>query len=183
MKSHSSVDDGPWMTEYEQAWEGFRHVHATIWQAFYSLGAVTVALFGLAAFSEGDLVSWFLAFGPVPLLFWCLFVFAPMNHYGDKRVGRARDIEEALTSQQKPSLKLAHEFLDRRSSTGPSAVERTFVMWLGELPRRIWRAFWPFPPSVRFGVGLLTGALLALEGFIIYQIFHGNVSTLTGGAA
>lgn len=81
--------------EYQQCAESYRHTYATIWQAGGLFGIVSGALVGLSA-SDGTLPPIIQVLAPLPLLFWYLGIFRPMNRYGELRGERLAEIELIL---------------------------------------------------------------------------------------
>jgi hypothetical protein len=86
--------------EYQLAASRYENIYEALWQIFSYLSAVTGALlaFGGDRFQSNFL--WVLA--SLPLLFWYLSTYLPLNHYGDlcltRLVGIEKDINDLSTS-------------------------------------------------------------------------------------
>ena len=127
-----------YLTEYEQCMESYRHTYQTIWQ----VGSIFAAIGG-AMFAFGDnagKLSWTQTFAPLPLLFWYLGVFLPMDRYGDVRRARLVWIESAINREW--GLSLSH-YRDLQTL---------------ETKRKVSMGRWTLtlPPRVRLAVHLLS---------------------------
>ncbi|NGN65529.1 hypothetical protein G5C51_16695 [Streptomyces sp. A7024] len=90
-----------YLVEYQQCMESYRHTYATIWQASGLFAAIGAGLLTLGKGSHIELIA------PVPIIFWYLGVFMPLNRYGEMRNDRLAEIEERL-SEAIPGLDMQH---------------------------------------------------------------------------
>jgi hypothetical protein len=98
------------LKEYEECAECFRHTYETIWQSSILFATFSVAVFGFFFSFHSDLKIYLVYLPFVSLssiLVWWLMIFEPMNHYGDIRQERCKEIEEEL-SKIVPNLKMSH---------------------------------------------------------------------------
>ena len=115
-----------YLTEYEQAWQGFRHVYETAWQVFAAIAAISTALLVLSYVVDGQVRSAAQLAASIVILFWALGMYLPMHHYGDQRAKRAEEIETALQCLG-IHMKLAHEYRSRADTLLWKALQ---VRWL-----------------------------------------------------
>lgn len=106
-KTNSSLQISPeafqaYLVEYQECIESYRHTYGTIWQAGAFSAAIAAAIISFTG--NGDLFQFFT---PLPLIFWYLGIFIPMNRYGELRNDRLMEIEELLNDNI-PSLKMRH---------------------------------------------------------------------------
>ena len=85
--------------EYEEASEGFRHVHETAWQAGSALFVASGAIAGLGGGSESDVI---LALAVVPFAIWFWAVFSPFEHTADSRAVRLAELEHWFSNIAPP---------------------------------------------------------------------------------
>jgi ribosomal protein S27E len=87
-----------YLREYEQCAESYRQTYATIWQA----GAVCIALSAAwIAIGKGQagiesMPYWFKSTMLLPVLFWWVGIFLPMERYAEQRSTRLGKIESEL---------------------------------------------------------------------------------------
>jgi len=98
------------LKEYKQSAECFRHTYTTIWQSGIMFATFSVAIFGFY-FSFQNQLHISLPYLPFislsSIIIWWLMVFEPMNHYGDVREERCKEIESEL-SKIVPNLTMKH---------------------------------------------------------------------------
>lgn len=98
------------LEEYKESAECFRHTYATIWQSGIMFATFSAAIFGFF-FSFQNQLHIYLPYFPFislsSIIIWWIMVFEPMNHYGDVREKRCREIEEEL-SKTIPNLNMKH---------------------------------------------------------------------------
>ncbi|HKM65647.1 MAG TPA: hypothetical protein VJX70_00665 [Candidatus Acidoferrum sp.] len=94
--------------EYQLAASRYENIYKALWQIFSYLSAVTGALltFGGDHFQSNFL--WVLA--SLPLLFWYLSTYSPMNHYGDLCLTRLAGIEDDINALSDSKLKHYKDF-------------------------------------------------------------------------
>lgn len=142
------------ITEYEQCMESYRHTYETIWQASALFSAISAAIvaFGDRIGSFSDLIA------PLPVIFWYVGIFRPMNRYGEARNDRLVEIEESL-SRAIPGLDMRHY---RRFSTlrkSESGLRRALMFrWLTR-------------PRVKEVVTIFGVGLIALEVYLLVREF------------
>ncbi len=91
-----------YLLEYEQRVESYRHTYETIWQASALFAALSA---GVLAFRDSIPHANLLA--PLPVIFWFLGIYRPMNRYGEMRNDRLVEIE-TLLSAHVPDLEMRH---------------------------------------------------------------------------
>lgn len=94
--------------EYEQAAQRFENIYKAIWQIFSYMAALTAAIFAFGA-SNFPLPAVVLI-APLPLLFWWLAIFIPMDFYGRQARTRLSGIEDKIndTFLKGNEIQLAH---------------------------------------------------------------------------
>lgn len=98
------------LKEYEEAAECFRHTYETIWQSSILFATFSVAVFGFFFSFHSDLkmyVTYLPFISLSSIIVWWLMIFEPMNHYGDIRQERCKEIEKEL-SKIIPNLNMSH---------------------------------------------------------------------------
>ena len=83
--------------EYEKGAERYENIYKAVWANFSYL---TVVSGGIYAFGS-RLFSWEMTavLAVIPLVFWWLAIFEPMNRYGDEVAGRLSEVEKILNSR------------------------------------------------------------------------------------
>ena len=143
-----------YLTEYEQCAESYRHTYATIWQAGGLFGVISGAIVAIGS-TEGGLDPIIQVLAPVPLLFWYLGIFRPMNRYGEWRSRRLTDIETRL-EEIVPRLDMRHfRQYDRDRKSESRAYRLVTFKW-------VWR------PRVSEMVSVFGTALLVAEVLLIW---------------
>jgi hypothetical protein len=140
------------ITEYEQCMESYRHTYETIWQASALFAAISAAIvaFGDRIGSVSDLIA------PLPVIFWYLGIFRPMNRYGEARNDRLVEIEESL-SRAIPGLDMRHYRRFSALRKSESGLRRALTLqWL----RR---------PRVKEVVTIFGVSLIALEVYLLVR--------------
>jgi hypothetical protein len=101
-----------YLAEYAQCADSYRHTYQTIWSAGSVFFAVSGGILALQAKSgsAGSAALWALAL--LPIWFWYLAIFRPMDRYGQVRRKRLADIE-TIFNQKFPPIAMAH-FLDKK---------------------------------------------------------------------
>lgn len=100
--------------EYQLAAGRYENIYKAIWQIFSYLSAVAAAIltFGGDHFQQNLL--WALA--ALPLFFWYLSTFLPMNRYGDLCLTRLADTETAINGLIAPATIMHYtDFRNNRS--------------------------------------------------------------------
>jgi hypothetical protein len=135
------------LREYAECAECFRHTYTTIWQSGILFATFSVAVFGFF-FSFQSVLNINLSYLPLislsSIILWWLMIFEPMNHYGDIREERCKQIEEEL-SKIIPNLNMKHF--------------RTY----GATKRRFLR--------VRWGVRVLAIVIIMLMLLLVLNVF------------
>jgi hypothetical protein len=90
-----------YLVEYQQCMESYRHTYATIWQASGLFAAISA---GVVTLGKGPYIE---IIAPIPVIFWYVGIFIPMNRYGEIRNDRLAAIEERL-SEAIPDLDMRH---------------------------------------------------------------------------
>jgi hypothetical protein len=116
-----------YLTEYQQCMESYRHTYQTIWQVGSIFAAITGGLFAFTGEAEGLPPGQ--VFAPVPLLFWYVGVFLPMDQYGEVRRKRLVALEEFMNKEW--NLGLSHyRDLDCQ-------IDRRTLFWNVRWPLRV----------------------------------------------
>jgi hypothetical protein len=99
--------------EYQLAAGRYENIYKALWQIFSYLSAVTGALltFGGDHFQQNFL--WVLA--SLPLFFWYLSTYLPMNYYGDLCLMRLVAVETDINRESGADIKHYAHFSDNRS--------------------------------------------------------------------
>lgn len=152
--SDQRVFDG-YKMEYEQCAESYRHTYATIWQAGGLFGVISGAIVAVGSSGDGGLDPLLQVLAPLPLLFWYLGIFRPMNRYGEWRSKRLSVLEEEVFPKLESRLEMLHfsEYNTRRKKESSLYRALTFK-W-------IWR------PRVNEIVSILGISLLVAELVLI----------------
>jgi hypothetical protein len=107
------------LTEYSECADTYRHTYQTIWTAGSVLFAVSGGILGLLSHATATVDARVLAIALVPIWFWYLAVFRPMDRYGKMRRARLAAVEKGLNAAI-PSLGMAHfsdsDILDTKSA-------------------------------------------------------------------
>jgi hypothetical protein len=90
-----------YLIEYQECMESYRHTYATIWQASGLFAAISAGVLTLGKGSYIDVIA------PIPVIFWYIGIFIPMNRYGEIRNDRLAAIEQLL-SDAIPDLDMRH---------------------------------------------------------------------------
>jgi hypothetical protein len=146
-----------YMTEYEQCAESYRHTYATIWQAGGLFGIISGAIVAIGS-TQGSLDPIIQVLAPLPLVFWYLGIFRPMNRYGEWRSRRLSDLEARLEDIV-PGLDMWHfrqYEADRKSESG--VYRLVTFKW-------VWR------PRVSEIVSIFGTALLIAEVLLIWVYY------------
>lgn len=85
-----------YLAEYHECMESYRHTYETIWQAGGVFAAISAGLVAFGDRGEGGALALGQVLAPLPVIFWYLGVFRPMNRYGEMRNDRLKDIEAIL---------------------------------------------------------------------------------------
>lgn len=118
--------------EYEQCVSSYHNIYQEIWKIFSYLTAISAAvlIFGREYFSPGIA----LAVSMLPLIFWFLGVYLPMDRYGNMRVDRLAAIEKRLDDDY--GVSLSHFIAMRGKACWPLIHPKFGVGW------RVRRAVW-----------------------------------------
>jgi hypothetical protein len=119
--------------EYEQCVSSYQNIYEEVWRIFSYLSAISAAIlvFGREFFSLGFTVS----VSMLPLIFWFLGVYLPMNRYGYMRSRRLARIEEKLNDDY--GVELQH-FSLLESRTDREVMKQYGFGW------RVHTAAWAF---------------------------------------
>ena len=79
-----------YLAEYKECAECYRHTYSTIYQ---SGGLLATASGALMAFASSPIIQ---SISLLPILFWYIGIFIPMNSYAEHRSTRLKNIEEEL---------------------------------------------------------------------------------------
>ena len=82
--------------EYQKAADRYDNIYKAIWTNFSYMAIVAGGILTFGKDKLGIYMAGFLAF--VPLIFWWLASFEPMNRYGDRVVDRLADIEKRINT-------------------------------------------------------------------------------------
>jgi hypothetical protein len=101
--------------EYEIAAARYENIYKAIWQNFYYMGILSAAI--LTFGSKNLLLSITIIASLLPLSFWYLATYIPMDHYGKLTARRLGEIENDLNNcylnNTPPKLKIYAEFSER----------------------------------------------------------------------
>jgi magnesium-transporting ATPase (P-type) len=91
--------------EYEKAAERYENIYQAVWTNFSYMAAVAAGIlsFGSSAFQIKEVP---VLLACIPLFFWYLATFLPLNEYGDQVMQRLRDLES--TFNKKYGMDLSH---------------------------------------------------------------------------
>lgn len=96
--------------EYEQAAQRYENIYKAIWQIFSYMSALAAAIVAFGANNLPLLIVVFIA--PLPLFFWLVAIYIPMDFYGNRARRRLAEIEEGINTKflqnAPPKLKLKH---------------------------------------------------------------------------
>ena len=117
---------GLFKLEYEQAAERYENIYKAIWQIFsyMSILAAGILTFGSRRSSLPIQVTAFIAL--IPLVFWFLAIYIPMNRYGEDQGKHLADMENGINDITKdfknPCWQLKHyKIFDARKKKLDSA--------------------------------------------------------------
>jgi hypothetical protein len=149
-----------YLIEYQQCMENFRHIFATIWQAGALFAAISA---GILAFSGSPILGNTLTgippliqvLVPIPVIFWYLGIYRPMNRYCELDNDRLVQIEHLLNNAV-PGLEMSHfrTFSSSRKKEG-------FV-------KRLVRFKWLLKPRVVEIVTLFGCSLILTEIYLLW---------------
>lgn len=105
--------------EYETAAERYENIYKAVWANFSYLTVVSggIYAFGSRLFSW----EWTTVMAVLPLVFWWLAIFEPMNRYGYDVETRLSDIERILNAAYEGEL------IDRLQRSPPAAMPKEFT--------------------------------------------------------
>lgn len=88
---------GMFKLEYEQAAQRYENIYKAIWQIFSYMSALAAAI---VAFGANNLpLSTVIYISPLPLLFWFVAIYIPMDFYGQQSRQRLAKIEGDINEQ------------------------------------------------------------------------------------
>lgn len=102
--------------EYEQAAQRYENIYKAIWQIFSYMSALAAAI---VAFGANNLpLSTVVYITPLPLLFWLVAIYIPMDFYGQQSRQRLanieKDINEGFLNYSQKKLKHFSDFQAQR---------------------------------------------------------------------
>lgn len=94
--------------EYEQAAQRYENIYKAIWQIFSYMTALAAAIVAFGANTLPSLAVVLIA--PIPLLFWLLAIYIPMDFYGNQSRERLARIENEMNTEflKYSKIKLDH---------------------------------------------------------------------------
>lgn len=131
----SSAAFQAYLVEYEQCMQNYRHTFATIWQAGALFAAISAGIIAFAGSSpightSTGLTPLILVLVPIPLIFWYLGIYRPMNRYCEQDNDRLVQIEDFLSSTI-PDLNMRHMRVFSSSRKGETFIKRLLSFkWL-----------------------------------------------------
>jgi transposase len=155
-----------YLVEYEQCMQNFRHIYATIWQAGALFAAISAGIIAFASSSNFGHTSDGLSpliqvLVPIPVIFWYLGIFRPMNRYCEQDNDRLVQIEQLL-SESVPGLNMRHfrAFSSSRKDEG--------------FAKRALKFKWLLKPRVVEVVSIFGFILIIIEIYLfwIYYLSH-----------
>lgn len=152
-----------YLVEYQQCMQNFRHIYATIWQAgalFAAISAGIIAFAGAsivrsASFAVPPLIQ---VLAPIPVIFWYLGIYRPMNRYCEQDNDRLVQIEQLL-SEAIPGLDMRHFRIFSSSRKGEGFT------------KRILKFKWLLKPRVVEIVTIFGLALIILEIYLLWLYY------------
>lgn len=107
--------------EYEQAVQRYENIYKDIWQIFSYMAVLTGVILTFGS-SQLPLVA-AIIIGPIPLVFWYLAIFIPMDRYGQLVKDRLKEIESSINNDFLASsqYKFNHYIEFTKSSSGSGA--------------------------------------------------------------
>jgi hypothetical protein len=99
--------------EYEKAVERYENIYKAVWQNFSYMSIVAggILTFGSSVLGDYTLTAFLSC---IPLLFWYVVTFVPMNGYGYKASDQLAEIENKLNSLAGTDLNHFRNFKERR---------------------------------------------------------------------
>jgi hypothetical protein len=94
--------------EYQLAAARYENIYKAIWQIFSYLAAVTGAILTFGGDHFQHNLLWVLV--SLPLFFWCVSTYLPMDRYGHSCVARLAKIEEEINGLSGSDIKHYSEF-------------------------------------------------------------------------
>lgn len=83
--------------EYEQTAQRYENIYKAIWQIFSYMTALTAAI---VAFGSNNLPSLIVVIiTPLPIFFWLMAIYFPMDSYGQQSRQRLANIETDINEQ------------------------------------------------------------------------------------
>lgn len=116
--------------EYDLAAKRYDNIYRAIWQNFSYMAALSAGIvaFGSRAYST-DVVA-FIAL--IPLVFWFLATFLPMDRYGENTRDRLAKIEENISNiamKYLPEDEQLYHFRDFQAARRRSLIRTKYVVW------------------------------------------------------
>ena len=97
--------------EYERCAERYENIYRAIWTNF---SYMAILAGGILSFGKGTLTQeQVVLVAAVPLFFWWLATFEPLNEYGDKTLLKLKEIEQKLSEEYDVHLSLYSDFHER----------------------------------------------------------------------
>lgn len=166
--------------EYQKAAERYENIYRSIWTIFSYLTAVAAGIlaFGSDRFEPHALIC----IAAIPLLFWFLTTYLPLDRYGNGTAKRLRDLESLLNERFQTELKHFSGFWHPLSVI--AGIVRAFIKPYQHLPRpeqagighRIFatlRALWDQVHRARFAIGLFF-IILHVLFFYEWNVFRNS---------
>jgi len=152
-----------YLVEYEQCMQNYRHTFATIWQAGALFAAISAGIIAFASSSpightSSGLSPLILVLVPIPIIFWYLGIYRPMNRYCEQDNDRLVQIEEFLSSII-PGLDMRHMRVLSSSRKG-----ETFA-------KRLLSFKWLFKPRVVEIVSIFGIIIIIIEIYLIWVYY------------
>jgi hypothetical protein len=155
-----------YLVEYEQCMQNFRHIYATIWQAGALFAAISAGIIAFASssgigHSSSGISPLIQVLVPIPVIFWYLGIFRPMNRYCEQDNDRLVQIEHLL-SDAIPGLDMRHFRVFSSSRKDERFIKRTL------------KFKWLLKPSVVEVVSIFGFIMILIEIYLlwIYYLSH-----------
>lgn len=159
--------------EYETCVETYQDIYNSIWKIFSYFSAVTAALLLLG--DVGFTINARIALAAIPLFFWWLGIYTPMNKYGDQKVDDLMNIEKELNClvQFVGGKKLCH--FNNYCSLKPKEGSIPVMLKKARITYKPWTWHKIFVPSkwmrVRFAADFLGYLLLGILLYYFIRFF------------
>ncbi len=93
--------------EYEQAAQRYENIYRAIWQIFQYMAVLSGVILAFVSKSDIFSIKIIVSIALIPLLFWFLAIYIPMDRYGQQTRKRLQEMEEEI-NKKTVSWKMNH---------------------------------------------------------------------------